>query len=162
MTDPVPETHRRPCPVCVASVKAENLAEHLRRKHPGEEPPPWPRRLTIEGDRLRLRTRLWRTRTEPLDAPLVVAGLTRTRGDAVMSSYADDYPGLAGGGKERAGLTLAVGGIVVGCASSTGLRKHWTGFADGKPRGRAHVMVSPPVFVALQYALAERGALTPR
>lgn len=59
-------------------------------------------------------------------------------------------------------MYLRLGAIAVGCPTSTGLRKHWTGPAQGLRRGRSDITVDPAAFVAIQYALAERGALQPR
>jgi hypothetical protein len=159
-----------PCPVCTASVKEQNLPAHLTSKHSGAGPPamPWRdrrrlslARLEVDGDELRLRTRLGFSRRAKLTAPVVVAGLTRNRALSPTASYADERAGVVPG-TERAGLSIAVGGIVAGCARSTDLRKHWAGFTDGKKRSRVHIALDPPAFVALQYALAEHGLLRSR
>lgn len=49
--------------------------------------------------------------------------------------------------------------ITVGCATSTELRKHWSGWTKGPRRKRWDVTLSAPDFVALQYALADQAVL---
>lgn len=161
-----------PCPVCAVGVKGSNLGRHLVSKHPGAEPrqPPFRdrRRVTVaaldlEHDVVHLRTRFGlRRRSAALTDRLATGGLTRQRPDPIMSSYADECPGLAGSITEKAGVYLRVGAITVGCATSTGLRKHWTGAAQGKKRSRSDITVDPADFVAMQYALAACGSLQPR
>ncbi len=155
-----------PCPVCAAGVKGSNLGRHLESKHPGANPPQPPFRdrrrvsvaiLNLDQDALHLRTRYGlRRRTATLTDRIETGGLTRhdPRAYQVNSPPASST--------EKAGVYLRVGAITMGCATSTGLRKHWTGAGQGKKRGRWHITVDPAAFVAIQYALAECGALQVR
>lgn len=96
-----------------------------------------------------------------LPAPLVAGRLERVP--------------LGGGDPERystptspepAGTYLSVGSgrhqLVIGSPTATGLRQHWSGWAQGPVRRRWDVTLAPGDAVSLQYALHERGLLAVR
>lgn len=158
----------KPCPVCTASVNAENLSRHLEKVHTGVAPalgPPWrgkgwllPATLALAGDALILRGTLGlRRRTQPLPCPIEVGSLRGMRSTGVMTSSEFPQPGV----EVRTGSYVRIGALVVGCVRSTELAKHWRGFARGGPRRGCHLWIPPVAYVALQYLLAERGLLQP-
>jgi hypothetical protein len=67
---------------------------------------------------------------------------------------------------EAAGTYLAIGhgrhALVIGSPTSTGLRQHWKGWAQGPVRRQWDITLAPGDAVALQYALYERGLLATR
>ena len=153
-----------PCPGCGASVKGENLSRHLDKTHPGlGDSDALPSRLRIEPDAVVVRRRLgFGNRRVTLPATVEIGGLTKSVPSAGMTSYADDYnvphDDVAAGTYLR--LTGNGTTLVVACPQSTAVRKHWTGWTAGPRRGRAHLRLDAPAFVAVQYALADCGILT--
>lgn len=151
-----------PCPACAASVKAENLARHLEKTHPGQPSgASLPARLRIEPGRVTLRRRfgLGRRRVA-LPAEVEIGRLVTSRPSAGTSSYADDYNVPHDEVQAGTYLRLSNGAsITIACRTSTGVRKHWAGWTPGKPRRRAHLRLDAPGFVHLQYALATRNTL---
>jgi hypothetical protein len=153
-----------PCPVCAASVKGENLAGHLGKQHGGDGAAALPPRLRVEPGSITLRRRfgLGRRRVA-LPARVEVGGLKKGRVSAGMTGYADDYNVPYDSVPAGTYLRLTNGGsITIGCRTSTDVRRHWTGWTQGRRRQTAHLRLDAPAFVRVQYALAEQGVLTLR
>jgi len=163
-----------PCPLCATSVRAANLERHVGRSHAArvaddDAAGPWSdrrglsaARLTVEGDHVVLRGRLGvGARRVALVGRVELGGLTPSRPRSFMSSY-DDHSGLSDSADELVGVYLRLRGATVGCAASTDVRKHWTGWKQGPPRRGCDIALAPEAFVQLQYTLAERGLLALR
>lgn len=124
--------------------------------------PMLPARVTLDGDRLRLRYALGAlTRTVTLPATIEIGSLKRRTGGAHMSSYA------ARSGHSFSTHDVSVGSylristertsLIIGCPRHTGIRKHWKGWRPGGKRRMWDITLAPSDFVALQYQLAARG-----
>lgn len=170
-------TARLPCPVCAASLDAENLARHLAKVHAGATASAavrwrgkgflglFPCSVGFDGDQLTLRHRLGlATRVVRLPCAIEVGALFGTRVDPITSSYADDanqptrtvrlgrYVRLVG---ERS--------ITIGCRHNTQFTSHWdrAGWRDGARRRSTDLVVDREAMVAIEYELARRGVLVP-
>lgn len=116
--------------------------------------------LTLDGDALVLRHSLGLgRRVARLPCAPTVGTIERPPADAAGGAY-DVGPG---GPPVPAGWYLQVGGVTVGCRQSTGFRDHWHpgGWRAGGRRMTYDVLVTREVMVAIEYALAARGALSP-
>ncbi len=167
-----------PCPICAASLNAENLDKHLAKVHPGaaDVAPPWrgkgalglfPCSLTIDGDSVVLRHTLGLfRRVVPLPCSVEGGSLWRSRPDAVMTSYADDmnvpHVDVRAGRYVKVQCPRSRIAIAVGCRGGSALAAHWTGWTQGGKRRGVDVVVSREAMVALEYELAGRGLLVPR
>jgi hypothetical protein len=121
-------------------------------------------RLTADDDGLVLRYALGTARHRlPLPAQVTVGGLRRTtRGPGSGDPTRYSTPGVEVPAGTYLGLAAGRHRLVVGCATSTGLRAHWSGWQQGPRRRRVDVTLSPADFTALQYVLHDTGVLHPR
>lgn len=116
--------------------------------------------LSLTDDTLVLRHSLGLgRRVATLPCALVTGALVGGRPDLATSAYATDPNPRP----VRRGGYLQVGAITIGCRASTSLRAHWDprGWRAGDARWTCDVVVSQEVMVAIEYALAARGALSP-
>jgi len=167
-----------PCPICAASLKAENLDHHLAKVHPGASAPtgPWrgkgalgvfPCSLAIVGDAIVLRHTLGLfTRTVPLPTGIEAGSLWRSQPDAITAGYADDFNtssvDVKAGRYVRLECPRSRVGITVGCRGGGALAGHWEGWRQGARRKSVDLMIGREAMVGLEYALAGRGLLVPR
>lgn len=161
-----------PCPVCAASLKAENLERHLAKVHPGATASTesvwrgkgllrvFPCTLAIDGDAMVLRYALgMRQRVVPLLCAIEVGAILTTRPDAILQEHGPTVT-------ERTGSYLRLVGdkaITIGCGNSTLFAEHWRpeGWTKGARRKSCDVVVTRETMVAIEYALAKRGVLVP-
>jgi hypothetical protein len=123
-----------------------------------------PATLAIDGDELVLRYAFGLARIRvPLPPRSIETGALHERRSV--------YPGGSDNGPTydvRVGSYLRLSGprasLTLGTKSGTGFRKHWApqGWAQGAARLRVDVVLAPTALVAIEYLLAERGALEPR
>jgi len=167
-------TAKLPCPVCAASVNAENLARHLDKVHPGARAPAattWPGKgalgvfpvsLALAGNAFVLKHMLGlaRRRVE-LPFSVQIGALVAMRPD-VVGAHQDEYntPGT----EVRTGRYLRLVGkraITIGCARSTSFSAHWDNgsWRDGGKRRSCDIRVSIETMLAIEYALVQRGVL---
>jgi len=164
-----------PCPVCVVTVKAENLDKHLEKVHPLVErhvATSWrgkmlmgllPCKLVLDRDALVLH-RFGLKRRVPLSGAIEMGPLYGSRPEAGMSSYADDmnvpHETVRTGSYMRIVGTTA---ITIGCKHSTQFAEHWNrGMWKRGGRGSScDVLVERTTLVAIEYLLAQAGRLLP-
>ncbi|MDX2092537.1 MAG: hypothetical protein SFX73_32030 [Kofleriaceae bacterium] len=163
---------RLPCPVCAASLNAENLERHLAKVHPGassSSETTWrgkgllglfPCTVAIDGGAVILRYMLGlRRRVVGLPCAIEVGAMFTTRPDAILQEHGPTV-------SERTGSYLRLVGdraITIGCRVNTQFAEHWHGEAwtRGARRSGCDVMVGREAMVALEYELAKRGMLVP-
>ncbi len=168
-------TAKLPCPVCVVTVKAENLDKHLETVNAGIEHAPataWrgkaflglvPCTLSLDGEALVLR-RLGKRRVS-LDASIEVGSLVGSRPEAGMSSYADDmnvpHETVRTGSYLR--LTSGKTSITIGASDGTQFADHWMRgmWKQGPKRRGCDIRVPRQTLAALEYVLARAGTLVP-
>lgn len=121
-------------------------------------------RLVIDGDRVRLRYGLGlRSRSLLIGRQVELGRLWTLRPRAGMSTYENTRDAKVEAG---AYLRLLEGKrrITVGCPKGTGTRKHWSdaGWKSGASTRYWDITLDRETMVALEYALADRGVLSPR
>ncbi|MEZ4407889.1 MAG: hypothetical protein R3A52_15655 [Polyangiales bacterium] len=115
--------------------------------------------LSLDGDAITLRHTLGLGRvTARLSSAITVGPLVARRASVVSPDHDPDPV------TTRTGWYLRLGPLVVGCRQSTSFASHWSerGWTRGPRRFTCDVIVPQRVMVALEYALASRGALTPK
>lgn len=165
-----------PCPICVVTVKAENLDKHLDKVHARIEASPaasWPGktllgllpcRLVLDGDALVLR-RFGLKRRVPLDGVIEVGPIYGSRPAAGMSSYGDDFnvphETIRTGSYLR--ITAGSRSITIGSKHGTQFAAHWQRdlWRQGGRRRACDVRVDRTSLVAIEYVLARAGRLVP-
>jgi hypothetical protein len=168
-------TAKLPCPVCVVTVKAENLDKHLDKVHAGIEhaaASEWhgkafwglvPCALSLDGEALVLRR--FGKRRLPLDAVIEIGALLGSRPQAGTSSYADDmnvpYETVRTGSYMR--LSSGKTSITIGSAHGTQFAEHWMRgmWKQGPKRRRCDIRVPREALAAIEYVLARSGTLVP-
>jgi hypothetical protein len=149
-----------PCPTCAAAVKGRNLPDHLGKQHPGASLPGpvlrgrrWglPRSVVLGSSEIRCGRR-----AVTLPAPLLGGRFEKT------ATHGNIDQGTQWTEITREGAYLQVGPLVITCRKVPGVAKLWAGVGQGRTRRRSHVRLAVPEFMALVYALAERGDLIPR
>lgn len=157
-------------------MKGENLDRHLTKVHAGaaDVASPWrgkgalglfPCSVAIADNEVVLRHTfgLFR-RIVPLPSGIEAGSLWKTRPDAITASYADD--GSTPSVDFKAGRYVRIEcprskvGITVGCRGGPPLA--WDGCREGPRRKSVDLRIAVEAMVALEYALAQRGVLTPR
>ena len=213
-----------PCPLCAASLKAENLERHLLKTHSGQraEARAWagrdraiirplallfvfmclsipllplapqglsdallvvialqasvfllgltltlahklPATLSLEGDRLVLRYcfgLLRRTATLPPAGVEVGTLLEARRTVHIPIEYETAHDDVSIGTFMR--LRSEAGVLVLASRKGTAIRKHWQGFTAGAAARVWDITIERSAMVAIEYLLAQRGALAPR
>lgn len=164
-----------PCPLCASSVKGENLRSHLAKTHPDAAVPPaaipsamivtvpaWrgkrgflrlPARLALAENALVLRGLLAK-KSADLPCEIEAGTITDSRPDALHGSIEYNTPSV----DFDAGTYLRFVGpteIVVACRAKASR----LGAPRGPKRKRWDIELPREAFVALQYALVERGLL---
>lgn len=125
-----------------------------------------PATLTLEEDTLVLRYAfgLGRRRVRLPPKSIEVGRLLERRESPIAPTTMENPPSH----DVRVGSYLRLcgegGGLTLGSRTGTRFRKHWAseGWSDGGARRRWDIVVSPTALVALEYVLAEHGALTLR
>jgi hypothetical protein len=161
-----------PCPVCGASVKAENLEKHLAKVHSNATVASgtmWrgkgalgiaPCSLVLDGDTLVLSHWLGLARrVVRLPCAIEIGGTVGERTAAGMSSYQDEMNVPTE--TVKTGSYVRFGEITIGCKHDTLFAEHWRGWTRGKRRGGVDITLAREALVAIEYALAKRGVLVP-
>ncbi len=120
-------------------------------------------RLVIGDDRVRLEHTFGLRRCEvPLRSRIEVGRIVTVRPEAGSASDVQIGTEVDHGAYLR--LVSDAATITVGVRRGTGFRKHWAdrGFRSGERRQRWDVTVDRAAMVALEYALAAAGVLSPR
>lgn len=160
-----------PCPVCAASLNAENLDKHLAKVHAeaGErQVGEWrgkgafglfPCSVRFDGDALVLRHSLGLfQRRVALPCTIEIGARFRTRPEAIATEY--NHASV----EEKAGRYLRLVGdraITIGCKHSTLFKSHWqrAGWREGGRRRSCDLVIDREAMVAIEYELARRGLL---
>ena len=165
-----------PCPVCAASVNAENLGRHLDKVHASARAgttSTWtgkgalgifPVSLALVDGALVLTHMLGLARRRvTLPCALEIGALVAMRPD-VVAAQSDEFntPGT----EVRTGRYLRLVGdktITVGCARSTSFSSHWdrATWRDGGKRRGCDIRLPVEAMLAVEYALVQRGVLRP-
>ncbi len=117
--------------------------------------------LSLDGDVITLRHSLGLGRvTARLPRAVLMGALTASRPSIPGAGDAPDPDPVT----VRVGWYLRLGGIVIGCRQSTSFASHWSddGWTRGPRRITCDVVLPQAAMVALEYALAARGSLSPR
>jgi len=161
-----------PCPVCAASLKAENMDSHLAKVHAGVTSyaeTAWkgkgmlgiaPVSLALEDNAVALRHwLLLARRIVRLPCRIEIGGTVTHQPNVIM----EHEPAT----EVRTGRYLRLvgdgGAITIGCKQQTQFASHWarSGYTVGKKRGRADIRLPVEAMVAIEYALATRGMIVP-
>jgi hypothetical protein len=161
-----------PCPVCGASLKAENLEKHLAKVHSSATVATatrWrgkgalgiaPCSLVIDGDTLVLSHWLGLARrVVRLPCAIEIGGTVGDRHVAGMSTYHDEMN--VPSETVKTGSYVRFGEITIGCKQDTLFAEHWRGWTRGKRRGGVDITIARGALVAIEYVLAKRGVLVP-
>jgi hypothetical protein len=160
-----------PCPVCAASLNAENLDKHLAKVHADATEATglewrgkgalglFPCAVRFDGDSLVLRHTLGLfQRRVALPCAIETGARFRTRPEA----YATEYNHASV--EEKAGRYLRLVGakaITIGCRHSTLFKAHWSqqSWREGGRRQSVDLVIDRAGMVAIEYELARRGLL---
>ncbi|MBA2542329.1 MAG: hypothetical protein H0V17_21990 [Deltaproteobacteria bacterium] len=165
-----------PCPICAASLNAENLDKHLAKVHPGAAAPtgPWrgkgalglfPCSVRFDGDVIVLRHTLGLFRRElPLSCSIESGSLWSSRPDAIGVQYdINTTVDVRAGRYLRFVDPRSRLAITIACRQSTQFTAHWarSGWTDGGKRRAKDLVVAREAMLAIEYELARRGLLVP-
>ena len=164
-----------PCPICAASLKAENVERHLGKVHPDARNAEtrWagkgalglaPVQLSLDGDAVVLRHWLGlATRRVTLPCAIEVGALWGERMAAPMGAPETTEAATP----VRTGRYLRLVGddasITIGATQSTQFPTHWArrGWREGGKRRGCDIRVPVTAMLALEYLLASRALLVP-
>jgi len=125
-----------------------------------------PAALTLDGDTLVLRYALGRGRRRVRLPPrsVEVGSLLEHRTSAGSSATFENAPGYDVQVGSYLRVTGEGGTLALGSKTGTSFRKHWSpdGWSAGAARRRRDITLPPPALVAVEYLLAELGALKTR